>query len=123
MSSPTTFLAALQNAVTSLNTVSQTASFLLGNQTTPAYSASIVVTTQAGWVASVQVIAAGSTPGYIYNCQSFSSATAPNILMELPNTMGWYQARCNFNNGMVASPGNSQTVSITYSLNPTQVQN
>ncbi len=121
MSDPN-FLSALKNAVTALSTIAQTGVNLSGNTTSPAYSTSVILSTQAGWVANAQVIVAGSTPGYIYNCQNFASATTANKLMTLQNTIGQQKAGCNFNNGLVLAPGTGQLVSITYSLATPQTQ-
>lgn len=116
----TDFLTALKNAVTAVNTLSQTWGYNNGTSTSAAYSADTVITVKAGRVAYISVIAGGSASGYIHNCQTVAAAADSNKLMIISMTEGVYLAAINFNNGLVLKPGTGQLISVTYSLAPSR---
>lgn len=113
---PTALLSAMLNAVQGINGFSSTQTFIAGNTTSPAYATSVVLSTSAGWIANIQVLAAGSGQGFIYNCPTFATAVNATKLMPIQTTVGSQKGWCNFNNGMVLIPGPGQLVSVTYSL-------
>ncbi len=120
--SDTTLLSALLQSMQALGGISQTGLFLAGNTTSPAVAASVVLSTQAGWVANIQVTQVGSSLGYLYNCQTVGTIAPSNALMPILNSLGTQKGGFNFNRGLVAVPGIGQTVSVTYSVAPQQVQ-
>jgi len=95
--------------------------FLAGNTTSPAVSASVVLSTSAGWIANVQVLAAGSALRFIYNAPSFAGMVDANKLMPIQNSIGLQHGFVNFDRGMVIVPGPGQLVNVTYSLQQQQV--
>lgn len=118
----TVLLSSLLQSMQALNAISQTGLFLAGNTTSPPTSVSIVLSTQAGWVANIQVTVPGSTLGYLYNCQTVATAALSNALMPILNSLGTQKGGFNFNQGLVAIPGSGQRVSVTYSLAQPSVQ-
>lgn len=114
-------LSAILNTPRSIFQLATTELFLAGNMTSPAVAASTILSTQAGWIANIQVLAAGSSPGFIYNAPSFSSMTNATKLMPIQNSIGLQHGFVNFNNGMIVVPGPGQLVNITYSLQQQQV--
>lgn len=121
--SDTTLLSALLQSMQALNGISQTALFLAGNTTSPAAADSVVLSTQAGWVANIQVTSVGTgNLGYLYNCQTVAAIAPSNALMPILNSLGTQKGGFNFNQGLVAIPGSGQAVSVTYSLTPPKVQ-
>lgn len=117
----TATLSAILNTPKSVFNLATTELFLAGNTTSDAYSTSVVLSTQAGWIANVQVLTAGSAPGFIYNSASFAAATTAKKLMEIQTTVGLQHGFVNFNTGMVLIPGPGQLVNVTYSLQQQQV--
>ena len=115
-------LSALLQGMQGINAISQTGLYLSGNTTSPAAAASVVLSTQAGWVANIQVTQAGSTLGYLYNCQTVAAIAPSNALMPILNSLGTQKGGFNFNQGLVAIPGSGQAVSVTYSVAPPKVQ-
>lgn len=121
--SDTTLLSALLQSMQAIGGISKTGLYLAGNTTSPAVSASIVLSTQAGWVANIQVTSVGTgSLGYLYNCQTVAAIAPSNALMPILNSLGTQKGGFNFNLGLVAIPGSGQAVSVTYSLAQQQVQ-
>lgn len=118
----TVLLSSLLQSMQAINGISQTGLFLSGNTTSPAVAASVVLSTQAGWVANVQVTVPGHTLGYLYNCQTVGAIAPSNALMPILNSLGTQKGGFVFNQGLVAVPGSGQTVSVTYSLATQQAQ-
>jgi hypothetical protein len=120
--SDTTLLSSLLQCMQAINGLSQTATFLAGNTTSPSYASSVVLTTQAGWLANVEMINGGSTQGYIYNCATVAAINNNNALLGLGNMVGVLPGGVNFDKGLVLIPGTGQLVSVTYSLAQQQAQ-
>ncbi len=114
-------LSAILNTPKSIFNLATTEKFLAGNTTSPAVSASVILSTQAGWIANIQVLAAGSAPGFIYNAPTFAAIADSKKLMPIQNSIGLQHGFVNFNAGMVVVPGPGQLVSVTYSLQQQQV--
>lgn len=121
MAAETALLSSILNAVRAINGVGQASVFLAGNQTSASYATSVILSTQAGWIANVQVLAAGSAPGFIYNCSTFTAVADSNKLMPIQASLGMQHGFVNFNTGMVLVPGPGQLVNVTYSLQQQQV--
>jgi len=115
-------LSAILNTPKSIFNLATTDLFLAGNTTSPACSSSVVLSTQAGWIANIQVLEAGSAPGFIYNCATFAAANNANKLMKIQNEVGLQQGFLNFNTGMTLIPGAGQLVNVTYSLQQQQAR-
>ncbi len=115
-------LSAILNTPKSVFNLATTELFLAGNTTSKAVSASTILSTQAGWIANIQVLAAGSAPGFIYNGPTFDAVADANKLMPIQNSIGLQHGFVNFNNGMIIVPGPGQLVNVTYSLQQQQVR-
>ena len=116
----TAALSALLSLPRSIFQLGTTEIFLAGNTTSPAVTASTILSTQAGWIANIQVLAAGSAPGFIYNAPSFAGMIDANKLMPIQNSIGLQHGFVNFNNGMMIVPGPGQLVNVTYSIQQQQ---
>jgi hypothetical protein len=117
----TAALSTLQNSMRAINGIGTAGKFIAGNTTSAAYATSVVLSTQAGWIANIQVLSAGSAPGFIYNAPTFAGVVDANKLMPIQTALGLQHGFVNFNNGMVVVPGPGQLVNVTYSLQQQQV--
>lgn len=113
-------LSALLNTPKAIYGLATTNVFLAGNTTSPSYATSVVLSTQAGWISTIQVLSAGSAPGFIYNCATFAATGNATKLMPIQNSIGLQHGFVNFNAGMVMIPGPGQLVNVTYSLQQQQ---
>lgn len=73
-----------------------------------------VLKSQAGQVAKVSVIVAGSAVGGVYDRASTSGVAAGNQLYVIPNTVGVYDVNMPAANGITVVPGTGQTVAISW---------
>jgi hypothetical protein len=88
------------------------APFITKNRSNLYGSASIIVKTERGYVGSVSVLVAGSTPGAIYDS---SSIVDPSLLIcSIPNTVGIYPINFPVEVGIVVVPGTDQVFAISY---------
>jgi hypothetical protein len=80
-----------------------------------ASTATQVIKTAGGWLATISVIAAGSTTGYIYDTNSSNNLTG-NRIYAIPSSLaiGIYQIQIPFATGLVLVTGTSSIVSIGY---------
>ena len=85
-----------------------------GTSSTKEISTNKVINTSSGWLATVSVIVAGSTQGYLYDTNS-TSATSGNRIYAVPNTLGVYQVQIPFATGLVFIPGTGSIISVGYS--------
>jgi len=107
-------LTATKNGVIAINSYVSNISIRAGSYSTKEISTSTVVKSTAGWLATVSVIVAGSTQGYIYDTNS-TSTTSGNRIYAVPNTIGIYQIQIPFATGLTFVPGTSSVISIGYS--------
>jgi len=114
MASLDDILTTQKNGVIAINSYVNALNFLAGQNNTKELSASSVIKTSSGWLASVSVLVAGSTQGYLYDSTSTSSTTGKRIY-AVPNTLGIYQIQVPFSSGLVFIPGTSSVISVGYS--------
>ena len=77
--------------------------------------ATVVVKSGPATVFNVNVIAAGTTNGGIYNSKVTTGLSNANQVANIPNAAGVYAVNTYCSNGIVVNPGAAQTLSITYS--------
>ena len=114
MASLDDILTTQKNGVQAINSYVALLSNHNGSYSTKELSASNVIKSTAGWLASVSVIVAGSTQGYLYDTNS-TSATSGNRIYAVPNTLGIYQVQIPFATGLVFVPGTGSIISVGYS--------
>lgn len=75
-----------------------------------------VVKNGSGWLATLSVIAAGSTTGYIYDTNNVSQLTDSNKIYAIPASLGIgiYQIQVPFATGLTVVTGTGSIVSIGY---------
>lgn len=107
---------ALTTALGSFLTAYQSAT---GTMTAPgiASTTGYLVAQGSGRVATVNVLVAGSAPGFIYDLSAIPSTGLPSssIIAVLPNTIGTYPVNVMYSNGIIVVTGTGQTISLTYS--------
>jgi len=74
-----------------------------------------VIKFSSGWLATISVIAAGSTTGYIYDTNNSGSLTG-NRIYAIPSSLGIgiYQIQIPFATGLTIVTGTGSIVSLTY---------
>lgn len=113
MSSLSDILTAAKNVVTAINGIGQTYLKVQGARRSDTLTATSLVSTGQGRLASVSVVVAGSADGMIYD--SSASGTLVNALAVIDNVAGVTVANLPYNNGLVVVPGTGMTVVVTYS--------
>ena len=96
---------AINSYVTSINTRA-------GFYNSKEVSAASVIKSSSGWLATVSVIVAGSTQGYLYDA---TSAASGSRIYAVPNTLGVYQVQVPFATGLYFSPGTGSIIAVGYS--------
>jgi hypothetical protein len=114
MASLDDILTTQKNGVQAINLYTNYLSKYAGSYSTKELSASIVVKSSSGWVATVSVLDIGTTQGFLYDTNS-TSTTSGNRIYAVPNVLGVYQVQIPFATGLVFVPGTSSVVSIGYS--------
>lgn len=102
-----------RNGVINLASLSQTLLQINGNQSASAITAATLLKSGNGRIASVSVVVAGSSTGFIYDANSASSTSG--AIYEIPKTAGVYVVNFPFSNGLVVAPGTGQTVAVSFS--------
>jgi hypothetical protein len=118
-SSLSDIMSAVKNIVTALATAAQNYLNVQGAVNAANISAPLVVTTQAGRICSVSVLAGGSASGFIYDGVSLTATTKP--LYVIPTSVGTepYVVNLPVSFGILVVPGSGQIVTISYSINAT----
>lgn len=108
-------LTAFQNLVVQLATAGQNYLNVQGVVNAAGITAPTLVKGQAGRIAVVSVIVAGSATGFIYDATSLSDTTKP--LYVIPMAVGTepYVVNLPASFGIVVVPGTGQTVTVSYS--------
>lgn len=114
MASLDDILTTQKNGVQAINLYANSLSKYAGSYSTKELSASTVVKSSSGWVATVSVLVIGTTQGFLYDTNSTSATTGKRIY-AVPNVLGVYQVQIPFATGLVFVPGTSSIVSIGYS--------
>lgn len=114
-SSTSDVLTAIKNIVTALATAAQNYLNVQGAVSSAGITAPIIVKNQAGRIASVSVIVAGSATGFVYDAVNLSDTTKP--LYVIPMNVGTepYVVNLPASFGIVVVPGAGQTVTVSYS--------
>ena len=76
-------------------------------------TAATVIKAGAGRVARINVTVAGAA-GTLSDCATTGAASAANLIMVVPATVGIYNIEWPFALGLVYTPGASQVASISY---------
>lgn len=113
MSSLSDILTAAKNVVTAINGIGQTYLKVQGARRSDTLTATSLVSTGQGRLASISVVVAGSAAGTIYDSSASGSLT--NALATIGNTAGVTFVNLPYNNGLVVVPGTGMTVVVTYS--------
>ena len=104
---------AMNDLTASLNAFRQSYSSFVGSKTYLGITDDSLVYTGAGRLVSVLVT--GTNGGTIHDAATVATATAANVIYNLPTTANLYQVNVPFFEGLVVNPGSSVTVSLTYS--------
>jgi len=122
MASLDDILSTQKNGVIALNTIAnfdklRTAYYGTVNTKEIGSAATVtkVVKSTYGWLATISVITAGSTTGFIYDTNS-ASLTTGNRIYAIPSTLGIgiYQIQIPFATGLTIITGTGSIVSLTY---------
>jgi hypothetical protein len=113
MSSLSDILTAAKNIVTAINGVGQTYLKVQGAIRSNTLTATALVSSGQGRLASVSVIVAGSTDAMIYDSNIATSLT--NALAVVDNLLGVTVINMPYNNGLVVVPGTGMTLVVSYS--------
>jgi hypothetical protein len=114
MASLDDILTTQKNGVVAINSYVNALNILAGVNNSKEVSASKVIKSSSGWLATVSVIVAGSTQGYLYDTNSTTTTTG-NRIYAVPNTVGTYQVQVPFATGLTFVPGTSSVISVGYS--------
>jgi len=101
---------AINDYVTALNRLAGT-----NNTKEIAAATTLLVKASSGWLATITVIVAGSTTGFIYDTNNTSLLTN-NRIYAIPSTLaiGTYQIQIPFSTGLVIVTGTGSVVSLGY---------
>jgi hypothetical protein len=120
MASLDDILSAQKNGVVALNSIANYDGLRTGyygskNTKEIAAATTQVIKTSSGWLATISVIAAGATTGYIYDTNNSGSLTG-NRIYAIPSTLGIgiYQIQIPFATGLTIVTGTGSIVSLTY---------
>lgn len=104
---------AMNDLTAALNAFRQVYSSVVGDRTYLGVTDDSLVYTGAGRLVSVLVT--GTNGGTIHDAATVATATAANVIYNLPTTANLYQVNVPFFEGLVVNPASSVTVSLTYS--------
>lgn len=113
MSSLSDILTAAKNIAVAINGAGQTYLKVQGAIRSPTITATTLVSTGQGRVASVSVIVVGSTDAMIYDSNIDSSLTDAVAIVN--NVLGITVINMPYNNGLVVVPGTGMTLVVSYS--------
>jgi hypothetical protein len=117
MASLDDILTTQKNGVQAINAYVQALNLHAGTNNTKEIGAATttLIKTSSGWLATISVIAAGSTTGYLYDTNNTSVLTG-NRIYAIPSTLaiGVYQIQVPFATGLVLVTGTGSIVSIGY---------
>jgi hypothetical protein len=113
MRSVSDVLSSAQNIATGLSAISQAILNIAGVRNSLSISASTLVYSKPGRIATVIVTTAGSAAGAIYDSNTTSVTT--DKVFVIPNTVGVTVLNFPITNGIVVVPGTGQVVAVSYS--------
>jgi hypothetical protein len=112
----TDLLSAAKNIAQAINDAARAYVGVQGSQVSNSVAAQTQIVSGAGRVCMMNVIVAGTTAGRIYDTADASSTNnVVHILAAIPMTTGSYFVNMPFNDGLLITPGTSQTVTVSYS--------
>ena len=112
MASLDDILSTQKNGVIGINSYVTAINTNAGFYNSKEVSTASVIKSSSGWLATVSVIVAGSTQGYIYDA---TSAASGSRIYAVPNTLGIYQIQVPFATGLYFSPGTGSIIAVGYS--------
>jgi hypothetical protein len=113
MSSLSDILTAAKNIAVAINNAAQIYLRVQGAQRSATITATTLVVSGQGRLASVSVIVGGSTDATIYDSNLTTSLT--NALAVVDNALGVAVINMPYNNGLVVVPGTGMTLVVSYS--------
>jgi hypothetical protein len=113
MSSLSDILTAAKNIAVAINNAAQTYLKVQGASRSATLTASTLVSSGQGRLASISVVVAGSADGMIYD--SSAVGTLINELAVVDNVLGVTVVNMPYNSGLVVVPGTGMTVVVSYS--------
>ena len=113
MASLSDLLTTAKNIASAINGVAQTYVFVQGAQTRQNITATNIVSSAAGRVATISVTTAGTTTGIIYDAPTTGITTRP--IYTIPNTVGVTFVNLPVVYGIVVVPGTGQALTVSYS--------
>ena len=116
MASLDDILTAAKNVVTAINGVNVTVAKAQGTLTSATLIADTVIATGSGRLVNFAVTITGSGDGALHNASTLATATADNLLMIVPQTLGVVQVGQAFTAGLVYIRGTGQSANVTYYL-------
>ncbi len=112
--SPTDILTTLKNLVNAINGAAQAYLNVNGTQTAAEISATTLLSQGAGRLATVCILAGGSSNGAIYDTNSPTNLTRQ--LFTIPNTLGTIHVNLAYSYGLLVVPGTGGiVVTVGYS--------
>ena len=112
MASLDDILSTQKNGVIGINSYVTAINTHAGFNNSKEVSTASVIKSSSGWLATVSVIVAGSTQGYLYDA---TSAASGSRIYAVPNTLGIYQIQVPFATGLYFSPGTGSIIAVGYS--------
>ena len=116
MASLDDLLTAAKNIVTAINGVNITVRASRGTLTSPTLMTDTVITTRPGRLVNFAVTITGSGNGALHNASTVATATAANLLVIVPQTLGVVPVGQAFTVGLVYKRGTGQSANVTYYL-------
>jgi hypothetical protein len=116
MASLDDLLTAAKNIVTAINGVNITVRASIGTLTSPTLITDTVITTSPGRLVNFAVTITGSGNGALHNASTLATATAANLLVIVPQTLGVVPVGQAFTAGLVYKRGTGQSANVTYYL-------
>ncbi len=113
MSSLSDIFTVAKNIAVAINNAAQVYLKVQGTNRSSTLTATELISSGQGRLASISVIVAGSTDGMIYDSSASGSLTS--ALAVVDNVIGITVANLPYNNGLVVVPGTGMTVVVTYS--------
>lgn len=115
-------LTTAKNIVTQVATLGQQYLAVQGTQNSKAITATTLVKSGSGRLATLIVTVAGSGDGSIYDAISVAAAGATNLIWTIDNVATWSGGtqgplvmNIPFKDGLVVAPGTGMTVVVSYS--------
>lgn len=113
MASLPDILTAAQNIAVAINSAAQIYLKVQGNSRSDTLTATTLVSSGQGRLASISVVVAGSTDGTVYDSNASASLTSAMVVID--NALGVTVVNMPYDNGLVIVPGTGMTVVVSYS--------